>query len=276
MQNKWDAARQVLISGSIDVPANAYWNKICQDEGVGQRRASRWHLSSGDLELLRAIISRETGVDPLLQSLPQDRMSQALEAGNEKLAQSSVFATKILVAKRHGPILMQDGSEGRTPSGTCLAVPASQLDLRKETMVIVVENGCVIQHWHRVNVPTDWQQALWCYRGHGNNAADLRSILRENTHLRVAWFCDLDPAGLVMSMQAESDVMVPDLAASKLCTEHFLKKYNKLPTFLMQQKYTMPGEQSALRQSVWNYVQLNKIAITQETMIATGLSIVVI
>lgn len=276
MQNKWDRARQFLLSDQLSVPASTYWNTLCQDEGLGRLLARRWHLTEEEKQTLRAIVTRETSTDPCLSELPQDRMAQAREASDEKLAREPVFAKLMLVAKRDSPIQMKDGRLGATPAGTCLAVPEQQLDLSAETHIIVVENGSAIQHWHQVKVPEAWSHALWCYRGHGSNAAALARLLKNNSHAHIAWYCDLDPAGLVLAMHAQHLMLVPQRAVARSFATDFLTKYSKLPAFLMQQKFSMPHTHVTSRHDLWEYVQSKKIAITQEAMITAGLQMVVI
>lgn len=275
MQNKWDKARKFLLSEQQSVPASSYWDTLCKDEGIGRLVARRWVFVESDRQTLRALITRATGTDPCLSALPQDRMAQASEAADEKLAREPVFSKWMLVAKRDGAIQMRHGGLGTTPAGTCLAVPPQQLDLSAETQIIVVENGSAIQHWHDIQVPEDWRHALWCYRGHGSNAAALNRLLKDCPHASVAWYCDLDPAGLVIAMHEHTLMMVPELAATQSFTSDFLQKHSKLKTFLAQQKFAMPITRSKERTLLWKYIQAQQIALTQETMIAAGFPLIV-
>jgi hypothetical protein len=165
-------------------------------------------LNSEHCQRLRALVISSIGCDPLTDNLPHTRLAMAKTSKEEKTAGNLVFSLYLQVASR-GPIHLING-QAQTAPGTLLSLFDNAIDWSKYNNVIIVENGEASINWHLAKLPSHLDQALFVYRGHGINEQIFNRILNEVKHIQRIGFYDVDPSGLELAHQANTDeILVP-------------------------------------------------------------------
>ena len=271
MRGDIQVIQRLFQSGSTQTRLNKTWQRLHDDEGVGRIIGKDISFTPREIELLQRKVKRETGFDPLIADLSGDRMTIAQTSSNEKLSSESVFDQLITVAGREA-IPMSTG-DAITPPKSMLFVDVNTLDLSRIDSVIIIENGPIMRHWDRVDIPSECGAPLLVYRGHGRDARLVKEFTQKATAAGVMTcaFFDFDPAGLSMAAgSGASHAVLPLDWRSMTEADPFVSRFNKREEFAKQlsalSAITSLEDETPFTQ-VAKHVRDNGIAITQEHLV---------
>lgn len=213
MSAELDAIERLLKRGKTSMRKSKVWESIHEETGAGTIIRGDIHFTPEDKKRLREYIQSEYRLDPMFDSRDGDRMAMAKRDTSEKLAKSSVFGQLLVMATAGNTRVSVNGEQLKTAPGSVISVMPDALDHDKlqNQSLVVVENGAVMPHWTNILLPANWQNAVLIYRGHGDNAKAVAGLVEEHPPEKLAFFYDLDPAGLVMGTRVggNSSVLVP-------------------------------------------------------------------
>lgn len=211
------AIERLLKGGKLKVRRNRLWERICDENGVGQVIGREIHFTPADRQRLRAYVKAEHDLDPQFDSRTGGRMAMALTDASEKLTRDSVFGHLLVMATAGNATIRASGAQVTTPPGSVLSVLPEHLDtghLQSQKLVII-ENGGLMPFWADLQLNQAWQDAIILYRGHRENARFAADIAREQPEQNLAWFFDFDPAGQAMALdQGRGSTLVPEAWAT--------------------------------------------------------------
>lgn len=264
---------KLLQSGASTVKRSASWDKLFTDESIGQRIGKVWQLSQHDLRSLRSRVSNKIGQDPRLSvDFNITRIQAAEKFLFEKLSTKNVFAEAVLLARLSNlplPIINEDGHKLYTVDNSFLGCYPHQLDTQASSKFIVIENGALMMHWKMLQLPTDWLDATFLYRGHGSNATHVNEFLKLIPRENVAYFHDFDPSGLAMSLRTDCAMVIP-ANLDKLKEASVLEVINQRERHFIQlgnfRAQAVTNEHRHFNIQQW--MLENQIAIMQEHLVA--------
>ncbi|MCP8687145.1 DUF7281 domain-containing protein [Marinobacterium sedimentorum] len=280
MRLKFQVIQNALRKGLNQVSLNKTWEAIHHEMEIGEIRGRMLIFQSGDIELLRQLMHKETGHDPVHESLHGSRIKMAQKAANEKLSSQSVFGNLLQVARLNGASIPIAGSTcaALTPPGTLLSVRENYLLLDDIPNVILTENGSAAVYWDCYRYPREVGDALIIYRGHGQDSSVVRNLIQNRPKTtRLYGFFDLDPAGITMALQYKVDALVipAQLEDQWHQANSWLQEVNQSKVHAQQydelrglERYFQehPGISSGRLGEVFDFVKCHQIAIMQEHM----------
>ncbi|MDR9469338.1 hypothetical protein [Marinospirillum sp.] len=213
MRNEIAAIERFLKSDKLKVKRNKTWDSICLETGAGAVVGKEIHFASADKQRLRAYVASACGLDPQFDSRSGGRMAMAGYDASEKLTSDSVFGHLVVIATAGKAAIKVSGDAIKTPVGSVLSVLAESLDREhlKTQKLVIVENGAIMPHWHDIQLPSDWKDAVIIYRGHRENMRTVGEIARTQPDEKLGWFFDFDPAGLALGFdQGKGVLMIPE------------------------------------------------------------------
>ena len=185
-----------------DTPTN---RELAQLANIGSVKGKRIAISLDDRIRLEKFLNKQLG-QPIRELSLQaaDRLLAAQQSNNEKLAKGTVFDSLINLAQSEKPLPIRNEFALYTAPNLVMSAPLAQIDADAIEQVVVVENGQMLTHWQQLlpQLPSNFQQALIVYKGHGSNQQQVQTLLRDTSSTcQIALFFDFDPAGLKMALE---------------------------------------------------------------------------
>lgn len=271
-KRQFDVVAGALQSMKLKVKLNQTWLEIHEELSIGNRQGSYLLLSPKEHEVLRELLLKATGLDPLKQ---ESHFANRLEAAaanalDEKWGGGARATHMVHVYRAAGPIETRQGSCLTLPK-TALWVDADDLVHHPAIPVVVVENFEVFRHIRDFHLPEDWCPAMFVYRGHDQLSSGLNRLLNalpEGTP--IAAFTDFDPAGMRIALSLPRVIgWLAPADLEQLRQGSNKKLFEKQSRFLMGLlKDTPEGCRTALQTMVEGH-----IAFTQERLLGAGLEI---
>lgn len=252
-------------------------NTLFEQEGIGTKVGLNWLVSERDLEVIGALLKKESSVDPRKGPVQlESRVEQSKTARNEKITKGSVFGSAILMARNNAkalPVLSEHPVH--TPDDSFLGVHGTVISSDSQDTFIVVENGQMMSCWSIISLPGEILDPVWIYKGHGTNQRFIRQLSKRSP--LIAYF-DFDLAGLCMAHDLGfSKILVP-ADFFKIPSSDFYAKFNKITEFHKQYS-TYSGRINLLPQNLQDvafWMVRHKIAITQEHLTTHGFGLEVL
>lgn len=266
----------VAITSAIEsrrmlVPLNSVWRDIHQEFSIGIRKENKLRFSSEDLSELRKIVEKTAGFDPLNDSPCFDsRMDAAKTVVDEKWGGGAGSRKMVNVYRKTAPINTIHGI-CTVPPGCGLWLDIHDLVLTPDLRIVIVENMAAFLSIDVFRLPTEWQDALFVYRGHDKVTAGSNALLeRIPEGTCVAVMSDYDAAGLVIavSTRAANGWLGPALDAHLGISHTAL--FEKQAMYIDGLASRSHDGLSAVIERLIN----ERIAFTQERMAATQVQIV--
>ena len=278
MNLHFKAVQRLVSRAEKEAKLNKTWQQIHDDTGIGVVIGDRISFTLEDRSLLREYIKRKTGLDPFGQGqqIPKRRVEAAFVTTDEKGFGVPVFSQLLRVARITSKPINTVHGEAVLPAGSFLSVPATSLNISDE-VVVVVENGDLMCSLDRLGWPDSIQDALFVYRGHGQDASELISLIARSSPLKKVGFFDFDPAGLLLGIESTigfDSLILPDLG-EVFADMSSLQLINKTSAFWKQSE-----QLNQLIRKIPNTlsvpllkIQENQLAIMQEHMCAHNLAL---
>ena len=188
------------------------------EQGYGTLSGNTIYYTAQDFTNFEQLISNSYLGDNKLSADEFSKLGNRNEVAkyriDEKSNHTSVFGQHILVVGMGCdiPLCVTDNTNltqamdktptmPATPIGVLPTILPEYLDARRMHKLIIVENGQPMTHWWqwRKNLPTDWQNAVLLYRGHGDNISKLLTWLTTlSAQCEVLLCFDMDLSGLKM------------------------------------------------------------------------------
>ena len=274
MLNKQEIAsiQRLVRSGKTSCTASRVWRKLHEEQGIGSLVNNRLLLEAVEIKQLRSLVRETTELDPLYESLDGGRVAVAATAANEKLSSQGVFAQMLQLTRAPGLPIPTLAGEACIPRGALLSVPSNLIRGADIEKLVVIENGAPFRHWYRAMWPEALQDAIFIYRGHGENMAEVKRVALECP--RTHGFFDLDPAGLMMAAEMGVDSVILPRDWRELTAEsEFTQKFNKVDIFQRQRQQLkqLQGLAGTALAPLIEHLEKHQLAITQEHMLAHAL-----
>ncbi|QFG30067.1 hypothetical protein F6476_13095 [Pseudomonas umsongensis] len=211
------AIKPVVIAIRQDarkVQINTTWSRLNNDYKIGKKLGNNYlTLTESDLQTVRLMLKKETGVDALnlsLEELEGDRLAVAKKSRNEKLARTKTGDRIVMVASVSGQLQLATGVYTH-PVGGSLSVPAEEL--HGLDTVLLVENQAVMYAVHEYRWPNEVKHLPMLFRGSPQiTPAAVTKALSEVK--RVICFPDYDPQGWMNTLTAKAHgIVVPSMSA---------------------------------------------------------------
>ncbi|WP_227430515.1 hypothetical protein [Psychrobacter sp. I-STPA6b] len=224
MQTTLTIQQQKVIEGLLkNRPKSIKANKTLTDfaeQGYGTLSGKTIHYTAQDFANFEQLIGNSFLGNSKLTTDEFSQLDNRLEVAkynkNEKSNHVSVFGQQILVVGMGCdiPLCAMDNANltemteknpeltmPATPIGVLPTILPEYLDGSRMHKLIIIENGQLMTHWWqwRENLPTNWQNAVLLYRGHGDNIAKLLAWLTTlSSQCEVLLCFDMDLSGLQM------------------------------------------------------------------------------
>jgi hypothetical protein len=271
-RRQFDVVADALQNMRLKVKLNQTWREIHEELSIGNRQGNYLLLTPREHEVLRELLLKATGLDPLKQgSRFENRLdAAAANAVDEKWGGGARAGQMVHVHRIGAPIETRRGP-CLTPARTALWMDADDLIHDSAIPVVVIENLEVFRHIGDFHLPADWRPALFIYRGHdqlSSGVSRLLAALPEGTS--IAAFTDFDPAGMriALSLPRVMGWLAP-ANLDQLRQGSNKELFEKQSRFLMGLLRDTPeGCRLALQTMMEGHV-----AFTQERALGTGLEI---
>ena len=203
----------------------------------------------------------------------QKRFDLAKEIPDEKRGRYSVFGS-LLNFSGNTSITFKDKSSIVLNPYAIVSCELCNLDTDSITSLVVVENGTnIIKVRELIELlPDPLKDSLILYRGHGDNASWVHSLIEKlNDSCRLYFFFDYDPAGLSMMInegqKRPSALLLPEALSSDVIRlnkrECFEEQYSH-----MQSLYEKRNEFNHRLKAHIELMKDKEYAITQENLVA--------
>ncbi|MFL9813107.1 hypothetical protein D7241_07625 [Stutzerimonas sp. VN223-3] len=264
----YEAVHQLLRERQERVPLSTTWKKIHSHFDIGVPEGKWLKFDREQREILRQQAHLDWGFDPL-EGIPDGtRLEVAAQSIDEKIARQRPDDGYVLIKGRLPcplPTLSPELS---------LRVPLASLNLAAITQVLVIENLDSFDDWQQYRAPSELNDSLVLYRGHGGWARGTRRLLASlATTARVFVFPDYDPAGLFIAatLPRADALLIPHLDETlirKGSREHSGRQY----------RATRYLDRSELGnwQDVWEEMKERSVSIKQQHMLALGTTLQVV
>lgn len=257
-----EAVHRLLRERQARVPLNSLWQRLHAHFETGTLDG-RWLVFDRDArETLRRLAEAEWGFDPLPGVPDGSRLAVAAQAIDEKIARQRPDDGFVLV-KGALPAPLP-----RLPAQTSLRVPIACLADAAIERIVVIENLDSFDSWERYQAPTELDDALVLYRGHGGLARGARQLLEALAGCaQVTVFGDFDPAGLAIAatLPGAGALLVPVLSDRLLRSaspQHFQLQHRAA-------RY-LDGSELGAWQALWEEMKGHGLSIKQQHMLALG------
>lgn len=201
------------------------------------------------------------------------RFDLAKEIPDEKRGHSSVFGS-LLNFSGNTTITFKDKSSIAINPNAIVSCEIDNLDTESISSLVVVENGTnIIKVRELIELlPESLKNSLILYKGHGDNAAQVHSLIEKLTDsCKIYFFFDYDPAGLSMmiseGLKRYSSLLLPEELSSDVI------RLNKKECFEQQYSYmqSLYEKRNEFSLKIKHHIELmndREYAITQENMVA--------
>ena len=258
---------------------NKTWQKVHQDYQIGTVHGKELHLTSKELEYLECCIyAKQVKVAPEQSlNLESDRMDLLKFLKDEKSGGYSVFGDQLVFASVHAKLPLKQGDVTIGYKGLVSTVHADELIFNKIEKLIIVENGTMLTRlfdWYG-QLPEEWQDSLFLYRGQGQNARQVFELLAKlPDHTEISFYGDFDPFGLNIAAhflkRRTMSILIPE------CWREITRNHldNNTSKFFEQihnshDLYTDTAQPVVIRK-LYMHVHINQIALMQENVNRLG------
>ncbi len=279
MNKKTLNAIQIVLQRKLhEVNKNNIWKTLHEQYGIGTETIKGYKLTSEDHIWLENSYAKYVKINPL-EDMPvhMDRLDSVEIFRDEKLSMQSVFATQLVCTSPRMPIPLVSGKIMMNYRGLVPTIELKELNIAELKKVLIIENGNMITRWHDwyQYLPDEWQDALFIYRGHGQNINYVKElILRLPAETEIAIYPDFDPQGLSITVEYYA------LKKCKLLISECYQLFEREQMFNQPNKYfqqvtaekghKMNLEKFPRLQEIFLCMQKNKLAIMQENIKETG------
>jgi hypothetical protein len=260
------------------VPLNKTWQMLNSELQIGIAVARELHLTDSDLGMLKTLYAKHVKAEPeTIYSKNADRMDLTDYRKDEKSGELNVFGQLLVFASRSAPLPLLSSDVQISYPGLVSTIPIEQVAIEKIAKLVVLENGTMLTRlfdWID-QLPMEWQDSLFIYRGHLQNCRDLNLLLeRLPTSTAVAVYGDLDPSGLNIVASLNSirpvNVIVPECwqsITSNHLDNNIFKHNDQIAT--CRDLGNAGGIPDQLK-TLFNHLKVNQIAIMQENVNRLG------
>ena len=276
--------KKLLVNRPSRIKLNVSIKEIMKIVEIGTEINGFALFEHKDFRVLEDFATEHFGKDFLISKIDfTNRFTAASSVANEKSARQGVFESMLNVAAMDNALYFKDGTLVKLNLGIVSSLSPEQvqnLDVSKIKKLCVLENGVPLINLDKVlkDLPQEYQDIIFIYRGHGQNEAIVKDLIRSlNDEALVLLFFDYDIPGLKMAtmfkaLHDNSKVLIP--------TENSVierLRSNKSELFraqaLTQSEYLMFKDKSAQGDRVSKeilYLQDKHLSLTQEAIIANG------
>lgn len=189
----------------MERPQNKTLLALVDEYGIGQRVGSRIIYTESCFSALRSLYQRSAKGNEFIPRTAgknkPDRIEKSKVSLNEKSGSAGVFDRFLLLAAYRRDIPLADGKQIPVAglSGVTVMLEAKQIDFSRIERLVVVENGSMLSALYSWNhlLPEHWQDAVFVYRGHKSNSAELNAVIRSlPPQTEVGVYADHDLGGL--------------------------------------------------------------------------------
>jgi hypothetical protein len=280
-----ESIRLVLRRNQEEVQSNSLWLKLCEKCDVGEVGPKIIKLNSVHRDRLRSAVIRNYGFDPLHIEAVGDRIQTAAITKDEKLFSDSVFGEQLILASPNGAIPTINGPTS-TPKGALISLRSTVLKADQIDTLVIVENASLMIHWDRWTNVSWLDKVILLYRGHGKNVEMVRSLVDQiRDKSKIICFPDFDPAGFDIALRFCPDALiVPSEWQEWRVGNPFVERFNKTDNYFAQvsslgidwlQRFPILKHNTVL-DALLRHVEREKLAITQEHMIANDKSLMLL
>ncbi|MFW1678692.1 DUF7281 domain-containing protein [Pontibacter sp. JAM-7] len=280
MRREFKVIQAYFLNGGPTAKLNSTWKRIHDEHGVGRISGnSTITFSQKDRDYLQGWMDEELGLNPHSKSeLPKSRVEAALRGKSEKVSGKNVFSDLIKVARADGTAINTHSGLAILPPRCFMNTPASNLILENET-VVIVENGELIRDWSGLRLPQELSNSLLIYRGHEEDAREVKQLLEINPPAKSVGFYDFDPAGMSIGLSNNHDaILVPaDISIWTKENPEF-NKFNQPDIFWKQARQLKTAEMKACGEACELLISMKdqNIAVMQEHIIANKIPLRII
>ena len=258
---------------------NKTWQKVHQDYQIGTVHGKELYLTSKELEYLEyCIYAKQVKVSPGQSlNLESDRMDLLNFLKDEKFGGYSVFGDQLVFASVHAKLPLKQGDVTIGYKGLVSTIHADELCCKKIEKLIIVENGTMLTRlfdWYE-QLPGEWQDSLFLYRGQGQNARQVFELLAKlSDHTEIAFYGDLDPFGLNIAAHffnsRTMSILIPE------CWKEISRNHvDNNPTKFFEQIHSShdlyaDSTRPKVIRNLYRHVQINQIALMQENVNRLG------
>ena len=277
-QRELSIIQTVLQLKTRVVKLNKTWTMLNKDMQIGSIIKRELHLSESDLDVLRVLYGKHVKTEPeVTYDSNADRISLADHRIDEKSGNASVFGEQLWFAAINAQLPLKSGEMHIAHPGVTTAVSLEHLAVEKIRKLIIIENGTMlvrISDWYQ-QVPLEWQDSLFLYRGHGKNCRSVNQLLEVlPEECPVAVYTDFDLYGLNIAnnfnLIRPVSVMVPQ------CWQSIKEQHpdNNFYKYVDQSEYISDLSEtegmSEPMKAILKHVNFNKVAVMQENVNRLG------
>jgi len=280
MDNMSSHVQKFLRQNKREVSAGKGWSALVEELGIGAKKGRKIIFNDKDLAILKSNFNKRVGGDILTFDFKQDRVKISEKLANEKIGTGDVFGNQLLLARGKELPIIIGGRQTFTPEGSLISTPVELVELSLYDKVLIVENGAIMTNWHKLSLPTECQDSLIIYRGHGTAAKGLVNNIKELKVGVLHYYYDFDPTGLAMSLKAiqqGAKALVPHNWQEIASTELF-EQSNKRDVYIKQLKTLQRLEENHNGEfsDIIDYMRKHELAITQEALMSHETRLMVI
>lgn len=291
MLKEWVAPVQVALKkrGNISkVKITKAWKALVDEYDIGIKVGNYLELSASDFDRLQAMLNHFMQCDHAAFLDTSKTRAQIAAVTPEEKASSARAFSLVRLAPSDGYITLSElgtrqHESVRVLAGTFLAVTLEQLNLEVDNFksIIIIENGATIEQWWDIVplLPVELQtNTLFIYRGHGNEMKRLMKRLAQiqNPATTMYFFGDYDPSGIEIGMTSIFR-RLPNTAFGLIAPEACLDvtaRMSKPDTFIKQERALARIQKrtdiAPAIQTLATHMRDNKLAVTQEVLVARG------
>lgn len=257
---------------------NKTWSKLHKEHQLGVINGNEIIFSNDELDFIKTIYQKFVKLEPEENyTLDRNRLDTANIVKNEKASTVGVFADQLVFSAVKAYLPLKKDNVYIGYKGFVATVNYSEIETNKITKLVILENGTMLTRLHdwTGQLPAEWLDSLFLYRGHGENSRHVSSLissLPESTKL--AYFGDLDPIGLNIAAGylklRKLSILVPE-CWSILTRNHI---DNRDSVFFNQvhksRDLVLDDDLPSTLKDVYRHVYLNQLAIMQENVNRLG------
>ena len=280
MRREFKVIQAYFLNGGPTAKLNSTWKRIHDEHGVGRISGnSTITFTQKDRDYLQGWMNEELGLNPHSNiELPTSRVEAARYSKSEKVSGKNVFADLIKVARADGTAINTRTGPAILPPRCFMNTQASNLILENET-VVIIENGELIRDWSRLDLPKELSSSLLIYRGHEEDAREVKQLLEMNPPAKSVGFYDFDPAGMSIGLSNNHDAILVPADISLWTKENpEFNKFNQPDIFWKQVRQLKTAEMKACGEAceLLNLMRNQNIAVMQEHIIANKIPLKII
>lgn len=257
---------------------NKTWEKLHKEHQLGIINKNEIRFTNNELDFIKTIYKKFVKVEPEVSySLDKDRLDTANVVKNEKASEVGVFADQLVFAavKAYLPLNQDDVFIGYR--GFVATINHAEIQASKIKKLVVLENGTMLTRLHDWidQLPFEWVDSLFLYRGHGNNNRHVMNLLANLPEsAAVAYYGDLDPIGLNIAAGfyklRSLSVLVPECWS--MLTRNHIDNRDSVFFYQVQksQDLELDDDLPSKLKEIYRHVYQNQLAVMQENVNRLG------